>query len=71
MQPAFNKRTKIWSHEITIFDFKMMMKSGLTFFILKFRDMNIKGKPLNHRAVLALQEGNELKLHTVIAVCLI
>ena len=35
-QNSFNKWTKISSLEITIFDLKMMVKSGLEFFILKF-----------------------------------
>ena len=33
---SFNKWTKISSLEITIFDWKMMVKSGLDIFILKF-----------------------------------
>ena len=33
---SFNKWTKISSFEIDIFDFKMMVESGLEFFILKF-----------------------------------
>ena len=35
---SFNKWTKISSFEITIFDLKMMVKSGLEFFILKFTE---------------------------------
>jgi hypothetical protein len=35
---SFNKWTKISSLEIDIFDLKMMMKSGLEFFILKFTE---------------------------------
>ena len=35
-QNSFNKWTKISSLEINIFDLKMMVKSGLEFFILKF-----------------------------------
>ena len=35
-QNSFNKWTKISSLEIDIFDLKMMVKSGLEFFILKF-----------------------------------
>ena len=35
-QNSFNKWTKISSLEITIFDLKMKVKSGLEFFILKF-----------------------------------
>ena len=35
---SFNKWTKISSLEITIFDLKMMVKSGVDFFILKFTE---------------------------------
>ena len=37
-QNFFNKWAKISSLEITIFDLKMMVKSGLEFFILKFTE---------------------------------
>ena len=37
-QNSFNKWTKISSLEIDIFDLKMMLKSGLEFFILKFTE---------------------------------
>ena len=36
---SFNKRTKVSSLEITIFDLKMMVNSGLEFFILKFTEV--------------------------------
>ena len=36
MYEYFNKWTKISSLEIDIFDLKMMVKSGLEFFMLKF-----------------------------------
>ena len=37
-QNSFNKWTKIMSLEIDIIDLKMMVKSGLEFFILKFTE---------------------------------
>ena len=37
-QNSFNKWTKISILEITIFDLKMMVKSGLEFFVLKFTE---------------------------------
>ena len=38
----FYKWTKISSLEINIFDLKMMVKSGLEFFILKFSEPSAK-----------------------------
>ena len=36
---SFNKRTKVLSLQITIFDLKMMVNNGLEFFILKFTEV--------------------------------
>ena len=57
---SFNKWNKILSLEIALFDLKMMVKSGLGFFILKFTEplqsycCQVQ-KDLPRKAELALQ----------------